>query len=662
MKQKMALIIFILILLLGVIMPNKAFAISSSGGYIIDNYDIDMIVNEDNTFDITETIDVTFTESNKHGIFRKIPLKNVVTRLDGTKSSNRAKISNISVNEPYTTSNESGYKVLKIGDANSTVRGTRTYIIKYTYNIGKDPLKDADELYFNLIGNEWDTRIDNVNFSITMPKEFDKTQLGFSTGYRASTDSSNVSYTVTGNTIKGSTKSTLYSGEALTVRLSLPEGYFVGASINLDYTVILEIIISIIFVFIAYVLWKKYGKDDIVVDTVEFYPPDNLNSADIGFLYKGHSDQKDIISLLIYLANKGYLKIEEYEETTLKVIKSKNFKIIKLKEYDGNDENERTFFDGLFWVKEEVTKNDLYNRFYLILKEIAKNINRKENQEKVFEKASLAKRGIVIIMIVIIFLFMDGWKMLTNFGIYGPIIICAFLGITLGSVYKKPSKSTIIIASIIFLIVSAKCMIEDIIMDKIYLIKFIIEAICMVATIVFLGIMKKRTSYGNEMLGKIEGFKTFLETAEKPRLEQLVMEDPEYFYNILPYTYVLGVSNKWMKKFEDIALEAPTWYYGYTTFNMYTFNHFMNTTYASISNAMTSTPSSSHSGGSGGGFSGGGSGGGGRRLLVKNILQTNIELKFSKNISKLDKISELRCFLFNREQSFLKMVYCKSKI
>ena len=64
-------------------------------------------------------------------------------------------------------------------------------------------------------------------------------------------------------------------------------------------------------------------------------------------------------------------------------------------------------------------------------------------------------------------------------------------------------------------------------------------------------------------------------------------------------------------------------------------------------NNMTSNDDS---GGSGGGFSGGGSGGGGRRLLVKNILQTNIELKFSKNISKPDKISELRCFLFNREQ------------
>ena len=33
--------------------------------------DIKMIVNENNTFDITETISVNFTGYNKHGIFRK---------------------------------------------------------------------------------------------------------------------------------------------------------------------------------------------------------------------------------------------------------------------------------------------------------------------------------------------------------------------------------------------------------------------------------------------------------------------------------------------------------------------------------------------------------------------------------------------------------------
>ena len=66
--------------------------------------------------------------------------------------------------------------------------------------------------------------------------------------------------------------------------------------------------------------------------------------------------------MLIYLANKGYLRIEEYEETTLKVFKSKNFKIIKVKEYDGDNEDEREFFNGLFKgtkLKDEVALNEL---------------------------------------------------------------------------------------------------------------------------------------------------------------------------------------------------------------------------------------------------------------------------------------------------------------
>ena len=72
--------------------------------------------------------------------------------------------------------------------------------------------------------------------------------------------------------------------------------------------------------------------------------------------------------------------------------------------------------------------------------------------------------------------------------------------------------------------------------------------------------MPKRTPYGNEMLGKLKGFRRFLETAEKPQLESLVMQNPEYFYNILPYTYALGVSDVWINQFESIALEARHWY------------------------------------------------------------------------------------------------------
>lgn len=601
----------IFVLLLTILLPNQIFAISSRGGYKIESYNINMIVNEDNTFDITETISVNFTSYGKHGIFRKIPLKNKVERLDGTTSNNIAKITNISVSDEFTTSNDSGYKVIKIGNANKIVNGRKTYTIKYTYNIGKDPLKNADELYYNLIGNEWDTSIDNVTFTITMPKSFDNTKLGVSAGSSYSLYSYNVTYKVIGNTIEGSVDSGLPPRQGVTVRLTLPEGYFIGASSNFDYTMLLKIAISIICVIIAYFIWNKYGRDKMVADTVEFYPPDNLNSADVAFIYNGYSKQKDIISLLIYLANKGYLRIEEYEETKLKVFKSKNFKIIKVKEYDGDNEDEREFFNGLFeGTKEEVTRSDLCNCFYVTLNNIKKNINRKENKEKIFEKNSLGKRGIILIMIGIVFMLMGGFSVIKVgdaeaiaiilFGLIGPLFL----------LYNKSNVGTVILSSIVFIIAGFFCMvIAEGSFSMSLLVEFLIHSVCMVFLMIFLAVIKRRTKYGTEMLGKIQGFKNFLEMAEKPKLEQLVMENPEYFYDVLPYTYALGVSSKWMKKFEDIALENPHWYYGYTSFSTHSFNSFMNSTYSSISNAMSSSPSNSV--GSGGGLSGGGSGGGG---------------------------------------------------
>ena len=101
---------------------------------------------------------------------------------------------------------------------------------------------------------------------------------------------------------------------------------------------------------------------------------------------------------------------------------------------------------------------------------------------------------------------------------------------------------------------------------------------------------------------------------EKDKLEAMVMKEPSYFYDILPYTYVLGVSAKWIKKFESISLKAPSWYDSPTAFDVITFETFINSTMVTAKSTMTSSPSSSSSDGSssGGGSSGGGSGGGGR--------------------------------------------------
>lgn len=620
MKNKFLKLACMLCVCLGVlIVCNVSKASNEYAEYTIDSYDIKMIVNENNTFDITEKITVNFTQY-KHGINRKIPIRNTIQRLDGTTSNNRAKITNIEVSENYSTSTNNGYKILKIGSSNKTYIGKHTYTISYTYDIGKDPLKDADELYYNLIGTDSDTTISNVTFTIKMPKKFDYDgdKLGFSSGLKGSIDSSNVEYTVNKNTISGSYIGTLGIAEGLTVRLTLPEGYFVRVQEKDDNYVILVSIISVACVIVSALLWRLYGKDNKVVETVEFYPPEGLNSAELAYIYKGVAEDEGIISLLISLANKGYLRIEDFGKKNL--IDDKDFRITKLKEYTGNNETEKEFFDGLFKKKNSVTNEDLYDSFYKTIRSIKSKLESKENKNKIFEKSSLSKIIWLALMCIVILLLITVKPIVnTSAGEDLPFLL-AFPIIGFSVILLVGFRQTNLMIKIFGIVWGALVggiplvvEITPILVEEVpqYLTSYIIGLICIAIIIVFAKIMPKRTKYGSAMLGKIKGFKRFLEVAEKEELENLVSENPQYFYYILPYTYALGVSDKWVKQFESIAMQAPNWYTSPNGFSMDSFGRFMSSTMKSAQSSMTSAPSSSGGGSSGGGSSGGGSGGGG---------------------------------------------------
>ena len=629
--------------------PSKNYRYSSCD-YVIDKYDVNIIVNENNTFDVTETITAYFNVS-KHGIIRTIPLKNTINRLDGTTSTNRAQVTNISVDNEYTISRKNGDYRLKIGSASHTLVGEQTYVVKYTYNLGKDPVNDYDELYYNIIGDEWDTVVGNITFTITMPKEFDSSKLGFSSGILGSTDNSKIKYNVSGKKITGSYNGILNVGEALTVRCELPEGYFIGAGLEVDLMNYIIYLIPVLFLIISILLWYKFGRDDQVVETVEFYPPQGFNSLEIGFLYKGKAENKDVISLLIYLANQGYIKIAEIEEKSL-FSKSKGFKITKLKEYDGNNVNEKIFLNGLFTKRQsisinslfnkndepettdninEVTSTDLYDNFYITMNRILSNINNKENKNKIFEKSASSKKIFIILMIIATYCLIT-IPPIFNYGESSDLLLALLfpgIGFTvlfklmfgeIQTIYVKGRATYSSISTKIFGLIWGLgfggiawffIVLPALKQDLIYLIGYGLGLACVLGMVACLEYLPKRTPYGNEILGKLKGFKNFLETAEKEKLEAMVMQDPTYFYNILPYTYVLGVSDKWIKKFESISLQAPSWYDSPNSFDMVAFGSFMSSTMTSAQSAMSSSPSSNSGGSSGGGSSGGGSGGGG---------------------------------------------------
>ncbi len=580
--------------------------------YTIEAYDVSIDVKENNILEITESIKANFKEP-RHGIIRKIPLRNTVKRNDGSVTKNSARLTDLSVSEEYEVSNDSGYRVIKIGEENQTITGIHDYVMKYSYNLGKDSSKDFDELYFNIIGDEWDTEINNVTFTINMPKEFDVSKLGFSSGKYGTVGSNDVEYTVEGNKIVGSLKKKLDREEALTVRCELPEGYFVNAGIKLPLLFPLMFIVPLVAAILAYFMWSKYGRDDVVVETVEFYPPNGCNSAETAYFYKTSVTDKDANSLLIYLASKGYLKIVEIDKN--------NYKIIKLKEYDGNNSNEKLFMDGLFKSKNEVTKDDLYNKFYKTIEKIKLNIDNYKNKALIYDSKASSMR-VYAVLLAVLSLIVTVSIPTFDYGVFSDVFVAIFCGAMLVLILAvelySPIHVAIKIIAVIPTIIIGAFMVSDLPIyyaasaNNLTLIAIIFGLVMTLVVCFFVRYMSKRTPYGNEMYGRVKGFRNFLVSAEKDKLEALVNDDPTYFYSILPFTYVLGVSDKWIKKFEGMTLVEPEWYESNSPFSINHFNLFLSSTMDSTVDRVVETSSGTSSGGfSGGGFSGGGSGGGG---------------------------------------------------
>lgn len=598
---------------------TPAQAQASAFAYDIENYDVSIRVTPQNTYEITEKLRVNFKEE-RHGIYRKIPLENEVERADGSTSITHARISDIDCGEDdYSTSRENDNLVIQIGDEDVTLTDLYDYTVSYQYHMGNDVLPDIDEFYFNIIGSGWaDTTISNVTFTIQMPDSFDEENLGMSYGAYGSENYEDLYYYIEDNTIYGELDPSVTLGprECVTVRLELPEGYFVKTDMT-PWFAYIAIVLGILSIIAAFLMWWFIGRDDPVVETVEYHAPDGMNCLELAFAYKGHATNQDVIPLLIELARQGYLSISCENK------KGTDFSITLMRSsYEGTKENERLFFDGLKKIATGpvIHKSDLKDRFYKTPEAILKTINTPENKTKLFHSNSLNKGWILWVLAVVVFgfaYFLPGYQYsydwlevgfgLMSIGVFGVSIymLCADTGQKLGLLIGAFPLLLSIGLSYLFVWIPVTYA------DRWYQIACIFSYITCAILVFFSAFLTKRTPYGTEILGRIRGFKRFLETAEKERLEMLVEENPDYFYEILPYTYVLNVSDKWVKNFKSIACEPPSWYTNDNDsyFDIIAFQHIMNSTIASASNSMTSSPESASS--SGGGFSGGGSGGGG---------------------------------------------------
>lgn len=544
------------------------YADAESEGFVIKDYQVNVDVTEDRVYKITETITCDFSEQ-KHGIFRCIPTIFRVERADGSKAKMVATIENFNADTDWEYDDEyefegsaSAYYTVRLGSAYNTVIGEQKYTISYDYVCSPDTLKDADEFYFNIIGSGWKTDIEHASFTVNMPKNFDVQTVGYSMGFAGSAGvpEGELVNAVSERTISGETLRPLSEGEALTVRVELPDGYFTNSDNGLGN--LWRYLVTIILALVSIVMCWKLGRDDKIIPVVSFEAPEGYNSMDVGVMDHLDATDDDALSLLVYLADKGYLKIEPLPDWRGKLEHSKNFKFHKVKEYDGNNPCEKEFLDGMFGAGDTVKSVDLEDKFYETIETV-----RQMEAGLTAKLVSRKGRGPITLMII------------------ASILLIWLPSRQYGGLFNYIST-----------------------MYGVSLIGFLVGLACIVVMMICWKFIEKRTPLGIELAGQARGLKEFIETAEKDRIEQLIEDDPQSFYKIIPYAMVLGVSDKWIKKFKDITLERPDWYmYDSPVMEGYMIGHILSSTLNNTMSRVAEAPSSS----GGGGFSGGGAGGGG---------------------------------------------------
>ncbi len=277
----------------------------------------------------------------------------------------------------------------------------------------------------------------------------------------------------------------------------------------------------------------------------------------------------DIVSTLIDLTARGYLRIEEVEGQKLLFLQSKDYAFIRTREHALDDRllpHEATFLRGIFGADAAgdrlVMLSSLKEHFYVHLAPIRDSIYDSLTQKRLFTANPATTRQTYQTIGVIIFVL--------------GFLATTFL-FTLGAVAYG-------------------------------------IGLCLTGVIIFFSAraMPAKTATGSRKLRECVGFQRFVRLAEKDRIEKLITDDPTIFGRLLPYAMVLGVGDEWAGKFAGLMTQPPDWYSGSTDdFSTHYFVNSLGRGMNSMGQTFASTPPSQSSGGSGGsGFSGGGSGGG----------------------------------------------------
>jgi len=563
---------------------------------------------------ITETIDYDFGGIPRHGIERFVPVRFPYTPPAGSKLDDgveRERVTSMSDIEVSTSDgtpgdlderDEGAYHVLRIGDPDRTITGAHRYVISYVLHHVFNRFSDHDELYLNVTGDQWKVPIMSSGAEVEAPVAVTKVAC-----FAGPAGSSLPCASATADGARATvSQGPLAAYQGLTLVVALPKGTIADPAPALEdrSTVINAMRPPLIagggaaalgiagLAGIGTLLYRKgrdrrysgsavdaafgtpSGADEAVPilhrdgNPVEFVPPEGIRPGHLGTLWDEVAHPLDVSAMIVDLAVRGWLRIEEVEQPRdgfLGIGRSEgDYRFVRLRHGDeGLLSAEAMLMQSIFREGEQVLLSELRQKFA--------------------SRLALVEGALYDDVVT------KGWFPIRPDRVrarwHGLGILLAILGAGL--------------TVALFLLVPRWTLIG-------------------VVLVVLGGVLTAlaprfpaRTAAGTAMLGRVRGFKELFDVGEGER--QAFAERADLFSTYLPYAIVFGMAERWAGVFESLGmtpeqLGVGAWYVSPHGYNPYAFGLAMNSFATTTTGSMAMAAPSSSGGGSG--FSGGGSGGG----------------------------------------------------
>lgn len=474
---------------------------------------------------------------------------------------------------------------LRIGDSDTYVHGSQTYVITY---MQRDVTRyygdaDADEFYWDVIGTEWRVPITEATITLTLDPGVASAVTGDKACYRGGSGSTTTCDVREADGVYSADVTNLQPNEGVTVAVGFKQGTFAAYVPTLWEKVVqiwgvVQLIASPLAIgaaiwFVIRWVGKMGRKKEIGTIVPEYLPPGEASVTTAAKVY-GLTVTKVMTAQVLDLAVRHYIKI--YETKEKKLFSPAEYEIEITKDISDLRAEEQEVLKDMFDMLPQPGQR-------LNLKKLKNNTayyNRTLDNESVLNTLIRGEYGL------------RERDPAAKTWLRRIALVGLGVGVLLGSPFWLVGVALV---AFILSFVSWR------LTDKGLALKRYLEGLKL-----YIGVAEAERLAMLQSPGGAEKVATVVDGMDSAQLIKL-------YERVLPYAVLFGQEKEWNKQlgqYYETANTSPEWYSGHSAvFNAAVFSSAMNG--FSTSSSAASSYSSSSSGSGGGGFSGGGGGGGG---------------------------------------------------